>query len=160
VSTDDLRAIILPAALIWPLLIWSGLGCREALLNTGQLVFSAPRPLWNQLWVAWLAGLAVAVLMGLGSAVRFALAGEMQSVAGLFAGLLFIPSLALTLGVWTGSSKAFEVVYVLFWYLGLLNKVAELDYLGLHTTNWPTYALLSAGLVLLALLGRQRQLRG
>ena len=110
--------------------------------------------------MAWLAGLAVAVLMGLGSAARFALAGEMQSVAGLFAGLLFIPSLALTLGVWTGSSKAFEVVYVLFWYLGLLNKVAELDYLGLHAANWPTYALLSAGLVLLALLGRQRQLRG
>jgi hypothetical protein len=52
----------------------------------------------------------------LGAVVRFFLAGEMASLLSLFAGLLFIPSLALTLGVWTGSSKTFEVLYALFWF--------------------------------------------
>ncbi|MFZ6030638.1 MAG: hypothetical protein ACOYYS_23270 [Chloroflexota bacterium] len=95
-----------------------------------------------------------------GTLVRFGLAGEIASQLSLAAGLLFIPSLALALGGWTGSSKAFEVVYVVFWYLGLLNKVLELDYLGLHTSNnWPVYLLLSLALFSLALLGRQRQLK-
>jgi hypothetical protein len=69
--------------------------------------------------------------------------------------------LALVLGVWTGTSKTFEVVYVLFWYLGPMNQVLELDYLGLHAqNNWPIYLVLSAILCLLALSGRQRQLKG
>ena len=99
--------------------------------------------------------------MGLGPAVRFLLAGETAALFSLMAGLLFIPSLALALGVWTGTSKAFEVVYAVFWYLGVLNDVLELDYAGLRASgNWPVYLLLSAFLFLLALLGRQRQLRG
>lgn len=157
---ESLRQNILPAALVWPLLVWSGLGCRETRRDTRQMVFSALRPLWNQIPVAWLAGFVVALLMGSGTLVRFGLAGETASQLSLAAGLLFIPSLALMLGVWTGSSKAFEVVYVVFWYLGVLNKVLELDYLGLHTPgNWPTYLLLSLALFFLAVLGRQRQLK-
>ena len=157
---ETIRKNILPAALVWPLLIWSGLGCRETRSDTRQMVFSAPHPLWNQIPLAWLAGFAVALLMGGGTLVRFGMAGEITSQLSLAAGLLFIPSLALAFGVWTGSSKAFEVVYVVFWYLGLLNKVLELDYLGLHhPNNWPVYLLLSPALFFLAVLGRQRQLR-
>jgi hypothetical protein len=75
--------------------------------------------------------------------------------------MVFIPSLALAFGVWTEGSKAFEVIYVLFWYLGLLNKVPELDYIGLHTSEyWLVYFLLSILLITFAVLGRQRQLRG
>jgi hypothetical protein len=109
---------------------------------------------------AWLAGFTVAALMGVGTAMRFAMAGEMSSLLSLTAGLLFIPSLALALGIWTGSSKAFEVLYALFWYLGSLNKVLELDYIGIHTTDyWMIYLLLSVILVLLALIGRGRQIQ-
>jgi ABC-type transport system involved in multi-copper enzyme maturation permease subunit len=157
---DSIRMTILPAAMIWPLLVWSGLGCREARHNTQQIVFSAPRPLWNQIPLAWLAGFTVAALMGAGSAARLILAGETAGFFSLLAGMLFIPSLALMLGVWTGTSKTFEVVYVLFWYLGLLNKVLELDYLGLHTPdNWLVYLVLSILLFFLTLVGRQRQLK-
>jgi hypothetical protein len=157
---DSIRMTILPAAMIWPLLVWSGLGCREARHNTQQIVFSAPRPLWNQIPLAWLAGFTVAALMGAGSAARLILAGETAGFFSLLAGMLFIPSLALMLGVWTGTSKTFEVVYVLFWYLGLLNKVLELDYLGLHTPdNWLVYLVLSVLLFFLTLVGRQRQLK-
>ena len=92
--------------------------------------------------------------------MRFALAGEMLNLLSLLAGLLFIPSLALALGVWTGSSKAFEVLYALFWYLGPLNKVLELDYVGAHTQDYlAIYLLLSIILVLLALIGRARQIQ-
>jgi len=157
---ESLRSWVLPAALIWPLLVWSGLGCREARCGTGQFVFSGPRPLWSQLPAAWLAGLALSLLMGGGGLLRFALAGERMPFTALAAGLLFIPSLALALGVWTGSSKAFEVVYAVFWYLGVLNDVLELDYAGLHASgHWPIYLALSLVLFALAFWGRKRQLQ-
>ncbi len=157
---ETLRGGLLPAALIWPALVWSGLGCRETRHFTRQMVFSAPQPLRNQLPAAWLAGLTVAALMGAGAALRFLLAGEWSGAVSLLAGLLFVPSLALCLGVWTGSSKTFEVIYALFWYLGPLNKVLELDYIGMHTTDYRTvYLLLSVILVLLAVVGRRRQIQ-
>ena len=157
---ETVRYNILSASLIWPIFLWSGLGCRESKLNTRQIVFSAPRPLQNQLPVAWLAGFVVSALMGVGAAVQYIVAGEISSLLSLLVGMLFIPSLALMLGVWTGSSKAFEVVYVLLWYLGLLNKVSELDFLGMHTTgNWQVYFALSVIFFITAIIGRQRQLK-
>jgi hypothetical protein len=158
---DSVRHSILPATLIWPVFVWGGLGCREARHNTRQLLFAAPRPLWGQLPVAWLAGLAVTAALCGGVGLRLALAGELASLGALLAGMLFIPSLALALGVWSGGGKAFEVVYVLLWYLGPLNKVHELDYVGMHTSgSWLPSILLSASLIVLAIIGRQRQLRG
>jgi hypothetical protein len=159
VPLDALRSAILPACLVWPLLLWSKLGCRETAHNTRQIVFSAPHPLRGQLPAAWLAGLALAVLISAGAILRFVFAAETAALISLLTGLLFIPSLALGLGVWSGSGKAFEVIYVLIWYLGPLNKVLELDYLGLYNpAAWPAYLLLSGVLILLALAGRRRQL--
>lgn len=157
----SVRHSLLPATLIWPVFVWGGLGCREARHNTRQLLFAAPRPLWGQLPAAWLAGLAVTAALCGGVGLRLALAGELASLGALLAGVLFIPSLALALGVWSGGSKAFEVVYVLLWYLGPLNQVRELDFPGIHGSGYgPLYALLSAALVALAIIGRRRQLRG
>ena len=51
------------------------------------------------------------------------------------------------------------MVYVLLWYLGPLNQVRELDYPGIHGSAYgPLYLVLSAALVALAIVGRQRQL--
>jgi hypothetical protein len=125
------------------------------------MVFSAPRPLWNQLSAMWLAGFAVTALMAAGAAVRFLGAGEMRSLLSIFAGALFIPSLALMFGVWTGSSKTFEIIYVLVWYGGPLNKLLPLDYIGIYTNDyWQNYILLSIILILLAVVGRIRQMQG
>jgi ABC-type transport system involved in multi-copper enzyme maturation permease subunit len=160
--TSPLEAVrrgLLPAVAIWPILVWSGLGCREMRHNTSQMVFSAPRPMLNQLPAAWLAGLTVSVLMVAGAAAKFIQVGEMMSLLSIFGGALFIPALALMLGVWTASSKTFEIVYVVWWYAGSLNKLLAMDYLGVHTnTYWLSYLLLSAVLILLAFMGRRRQL--
>jgi hypothetical protein len=157
---DATRQYILPYAWIWPILLISPLGNREARFNMQQIAFSSTSPLWRQLPAQWLAGFIVVLLMGSGAALKFAISGASAGLLAFLSGALFIPSLALALGVWSGSSKPFEIVYISLWYLGPLNKVPGLDFIGTHTNGRPEFFIpLSLALVAFAFLGRARQLR-
>jgi hypothetical protein len=148
------------AAWIWPILIWSAMGTREARQRTGQLIFSTAHPLSHQFPACWMAGVIVAVLTGGGCALRLLIAGDGSHLAAWAVGALFIPTLALALGVWSGSSKLFEVIYTLLWYVGPANQVAQLDYMGATGAPSPL-VFLTATLFLggFALAGRLRQIR-
>jgi hypothetical protein len=159
------RGPLLAVAWIWPILVWSALGTREARYGTEQLLFSCARILPRQFPAAWIAGILVAALTGLGAAVRLALAGQSIGLLAWAAGALFIPSLALALGVWSGTSKFFEGLYVALWYVGPLHQVPGLDFTG--SANGPQagryalfYLAIAAILVGAAFLRRARQLRG
>jgi hypothetical protein len=155
--------VILPLAWLWPILLWSALGTREARHGTSGLVFSAARPLGRQFPAAWLSGVLLAVVTGGGAVVRFALADDWTAVGAWAVGALFIPTLALTLGVWSGSSKLFEIVFLVFWYLGPMQRVPSLDYLGAVPAalkaGMPLVYLAATGLLMVAAtVGRKRQL--
>ena len=90
---------------------------------------------------------------------RFLAAGEFTSLLPWLAGALFIPSLALALGVLTGSGKSFEVIYVL-WMYGVLQRVPAFDFVGTTPESpWHIYALLALALMIITLLVRQGQLK-
>lgn len=126
----DVRSGLLVAAWLWPIFRWSHMGCREAQHATGALLFSSPRSLSRQLPALWTAGVLVALLTGSGVGIRLLLSAEWHSLAAWFAGALFIPSLALALGVWTGGSKAFEALYIVWWYIGPAHQMPGLDFMG------------------------------
>jgi hypothetical protein len=151
--------LLLAAAWAWPVLILGKLGSREARFDTGQIVFSAPHPLRNQLPAVWLSAFAVLALMGCGAFFRFLAAEEITSLLPWLAGALFVPSLALALGVLTGSGKTFEVVYVL-WMYGVLQRVPAFDFVGTTPASpWHIYAPLALVLMVMTVLARQRQLK-
>jgi hypothetical protein len=158
------RGYLLAAAWFWPIAVWSAMGCRARQHNTRPIVFSVPRPVGRPLAAAWLAGLCVTAVAGSGYALRLVFAGQGPALAAWAAGALLIPSLALALGVWTGSRRAFEVVYTFLWYLGPINQVAALDYAGvtagaLAGRFWRYHLLAGVLLTVLAVLGRTRQVR-
>jgi len=102
----------------------------------------------------------VILIMGSGAALKFLISGDTVGLLAFLSGALFIPSLALALGVWSGSSKPFEIVYVSLWYLGPLNKVPGLDFIGAQTNGRPEFFIpLSMALIAFAFWGRARQLR-
>jgi hypothetical protein len=107
------RQYLLPAAWVWPILLWSGMGIRETRHHTEHIVFSTAHPLRTQLPTTWLAGWIVALITGAGVAIRLSAAGQTDTLLAWLTGSLFSPSLALATGVWSGSGKLFEVVYVL-----------------------------------------------
>ncbi|MBN2549054.1 MAG: ABC transporter permease subunit [Anaerolineales bacterium] len=154
------RQSILPLAWAWPTLIWSALGNREWRCNVQQMTFSSAAPLWRQLPAQWLAGFAVALLMGSGAMLRFTLDQEASSLLALLSGAIFIPSLALAAGVWSGGSKLFEILYISILYIGPLNHFPALDFTGAFSTGRPEFFIpLSLALILLAFLGRGWQIR-
>ena len=159
---ETVRQGLLPAAWLWPVLIWSGLGCREWRHATRQIVFSAPHPLASQIPAAWLAGFLTALLAGSGAGLRLLFAGDAPGMLSWLAGAMFIPALALALGVWSNTSKVFEVVYVLWWYLGPLHPLdmPALDFTGIAGQNyWTAYLFGAVLLFILAVVGRWRQIR-
>ena len=158
VNDIETTRILLLVGWVWHILILSTLGNRETHFDTHQIVFSAPRPLLNQLPAAWLSAFVVTAALGSGALLKFILMGETFSILGWLTGALFIPSLALALGVVTGSSKAFEALYV-FWMYILTQKAVAFDFAGM-TPAAPLhiYAPLAIALLALALFARQRQL--
>jgi len=158
-TPENVRASILPITWLWPILIWSGLGSHETRHNVGQMVFSSASPLMRQLPATWFAGFIVTVLTGGGAAIKFLIAGDSASLLVWFSAALFIPTLALTLGIWSKSSKLFEVLHVSMWYLAL-NGIDTVDYFGANSNgNIGFFIPLSLGLIAIAFVGRARQLQ-
>jgi hypothetical protein len=165
VATDptSARADIFLFLWIWPVLLWSGMGTREKRFRTGSILFSAPRPLARQLPAEWGAGFLVGIFLASGVLLRLALNGETATFLSIIAGAVFIPSLALALGIWSGTSKTFEAIYVAFWYLGPAHHTPSIDFMA--TTDKAAaagtpvaFAIAAAVLFLLALGGRWRQI--
>lgn len=157
VSPENARAVILPIAWLWPLLLWSSLGCRENRHGTAEIVFSAPRVRTRGTLAAFSAGFFVALLTASGVALNLVLSGETAGLLVLLAGALFVPALAVACGVLSGGSTLFEGLYLPLWYLGPLNKVDALDFTGSGGGHPLAYLALAAGLVVLTLAIRARR---
>lgn len=161
---DLAHLIMLPIAWVLPLTLWSGLGTREARYSAGQVVFSAPFPLRRQLPVTWLVGVMIALAMGNGIFLRYLFAGQWTNLLAILIGAIFISSLALASGIWSGGSKLFEGSYLFIWYLASVVSVQPLDFMGRLSTSFQSglfwwYGGLTVILIALAIIGRSRQIR-
>ena len=124
------------------------------------MVFSSAAPLWRQLPATWLAGFLVTALTGSGVALKLLSVGDTAGLLAWLSAALFIPSFALASGVWSNNSKVFEVIYLCLWYIGPLNNVPAVDYLGAHNSgNIGFFIPLSILLIVAAFIGRARQVR-
>jgi hypothetical protein len=126
-------ALLLSAAWIWPVLIWSRLGAQRRENGLDTLLGAYPAA-YRQLAAEWAAGLALTVAAGLGPLLRMAVAADGPGVAAWIAGALFIPSLALLLGTASRTHRMFQAIYVILWYAAV-NQLATADYMGTVLVN-------------------------
>jgi hypothetical protein len=164
VSLDRAAQMLFAAAWLWPILVWSEMGVREIKYQTYQTVFSTAHPVRRQFWAIWMAGVIVAIAMGAGFALRMIITGSGQNLYAVAIGALFVPSLALALGVWTNGSRTFQITYLLLWYLNIQSGAAVFDYRGATpeaiSSGIPLYYfIITIILIALAVLGRQKQIR-
>jgi len=157
------RLYLVPASMIWPLVIWSSAGTRESRFGTMQLLFSSPNPLQRQFPAIWLAGLSIAMASVSGMFLRASIAGQWPYAATLLVAAFFVPAVSLTLGTLSGSKKLFEVTYLMIWYIGSIDHLAALDLLGttdesVSLTKMGLLGLAAVGSLVIALVARRRQL--
>jgi hypothetical protein len=152
---------LLPTLYIWFVLIWSNMGTREKTFETNQYLFSAISPLSRQLPAQLVAGLVIATMISLPVLLRQVINVDFAAVYGIVVAIIFIPSFALCLGVWTQGSKFFEVFFVIWFYL-LLNNAPFADFVGAgkitQTDYTHIYMLISLVAIVLSFIGRRKQL--
>jgi len=103
------------------------------------------------------------MLTGIGAATRLFLAGQNASLLAWLAGAVFLPSLALALGIWSGSGKPYGGLLTALWCIGPMNRTPGLDFTGaancVLTLHYAAlYLALTAALLTLAFFCRARQL--
>jgi arginine exporter protein ArgO len=154
------RSGVIAVAWLWPTLVWSQMGARESRHATESLIFSSARTLNRQLPAVWVAGFIVTALTGGGYALRLLASADGHGLLAWFAGALFIPSLALALGTLSGTSKPFEAIYTVWWYLGPLNHAPGFDFVGsVPAASRPIFYLVSsAALMAAAYCGRRMRM--
>ncbi len=138
------------------MLIWSQLGTRERLYETEQLVFPTLHPIRRQFAAQWLAAVFLALLLAGGSLVHWAVSGNLGGIEGVLAGAVFVPTLALACGALSGTTRLFEIAYLVLWYIGPMNRTM-FDFT--QGANAAGFTLASLVLLLLASCARKMRLR-
>ena len=127
-------------------------------------MFSTPFLLKRQFPALWISGLIITFIAISGSGLRALITGDIVYFGSLLLTVLFIPTLALTLGTLSGSNKLFEIVYMVIWYLGPLNKLPHLDFAGTTSESLnlgiPTIFLyITIVMIPVAFLARRQRLK-
>ncbi len=157
------RLYLIPAAMVWPLLVWSATGTRESRYNTGEWMYSSPYPMAYQFPAIWAAGFVVALASVGVMIMRAAVGGHGPYAATLLLAALVVPSAALALGTLTGGKRMFEVMYLMVWYIGSVDHLTALDILGttdaaITNAKLVTLSLVSLGLLVTAFLARRMRM--
>ncbi|MFC4589860.1 ABC transporter permease [Sphaerisporangium corydalis] len=126
--TEIATGPLLLATSVWPALIWSRLGTQGHENGVGALLGAYPG-VRRRVLAEWAAGVVLTAFTGLVPVLRMALAADGPGTAAWAAGTLFIPSLALALGVLGRTHRLFQALYLPLWYM-VVNAVAALDYIG------------------------------
>ena len=149
-------SIAIGLAWLWPLMAWSQLGTREAVCATEQFVYPTLHPIRRQFVAQWLAGVLLALATAGGSLAHLGASGQWHGIEGILAGAIFIPSLALACGALSGTTRLFEIAYLVLWYIGPLNRTS-LDFTqGAYA---PGFAAAAAVLFAVALSARRMRLQ-
>jgi hypothetical protein len=150
-------------AMAWPVVAWSALGVRESYYDTYKLIYSSTHSVIRQVLVPWLAGVLLGIIALTGVSVRALLEGNTDHCSVYLVAALFAPALALALGSLSGTSRFFEVTYLIWWFIGA-NGPRVFDFMQARneipsSRQTMMYLILAVVFLLLGLARRLRQTR-
>jgi hypothetical protein len=152
--------VTLALAMAWPVVAWSALGMREKYHDTYKLIYSSTNSVFRQVFTAWFSGVLLGLIAIAGVSLRAIIEGSTGHIPVYLVAMLFVPSLAFALGTLSGTSRLFEVVYLLWWFMGV-NGPQVFDFMqSQREVPSPVQAAVYLGLaVVLFLFGFARRLK-
>ena len=162
-SLDFSYKIALPLIWFFQILILSNLGSREVTHRCQEYIFSVALPLRRQLSATMSAAVLFMITLAVPVIIKVMITGNLYGVYAILVGALFISTFAISLGIVTGGSKVFEVIFTIIVY-GILNSVPFFDFIGAIKGSrelWIAHYLMVITLVLVivAFAARNRQIR-
>jgi hypothetical protein len=138
---------LLPLVAVWPLFVRSQVGSQTTRYRIRTRILASRYPVGQllasrypvgQLLAEWLAGGLVAAGVGSATFVLVALNAGPTALVGVAGAVVFPPSLALVTGLWTGSPRLFEALYLGLWSVGPLNRGFVADFVGVTARGLST----------------------
>jgi hypothetical protein len=150
---------LLPLVAVWPLFVWSRIGSQTARYGIRTQIVASTYPV-GQLVAEWLAGCLVAAAVGAATFTLVVLNAGPTALVGVIGAVVFPPSLALVAGLWTGSPRLFEALYLGIWYVGPLNGGFVADFVGVTARGSSTgvpLAFAAVGVAAVIIAAQRRQ---
>lgn len=88
----------------------------------------------SQLFSSVVAGILFTILINVSIIIRFIMLNDFLGVMYILMGIFFVNALGMFIGNVAKNSTAFEIIYTILWYVGMLNGLTSLDFLGLTKT--------------------------
>lgn len=154
----------IPAAFIVPVFVLARVGTLDTKYNTEKYLYATPNYKLNQLIAMWLSVFTLMLIIGSSTVIKVAFCGGIKNVLVLIIGIVFITSLSVFLGVVSCSSTLFEVIYILLWYIGPLNKMPYFDFLGIsqgaiESRMYIVYGMLSVVMIIITIITRLNRVK-
>ncbi|MDB2253155.1 hypothetical protein PM033_15535 [Halorubrum ezzemoulense] len=153
-GTEGAARGLLSLVAVWPLFVWSQIGSQTARHGIRPQVLTSDYPV-GQLVGEWIAGCLITIVVGAGAFAIAVATGGPTALIGVTGLVIFPPSLALAAGLWTGSPRLFEALYLGLWYIGPLNGGFVADFAGVTARGTSlgvpiVFAAVGVGLVVVA----------
>lgn len=128
--------------LLLPIPIWSQLGCRERLYAMEELIKASCS--LKKKWLSdWMFGVLFTFIVSATIYMRAIWEQNWDFLMTLTIGVIFVPTLAITLGTISKNKKLFEAVYIAWFYFGPISGIKIFDFLGINSNVTWIYAGLS-----------------
>ncbi|WP_378173861.1 hypothetical protein [Aquimarina sp. SS2-1] len=154
-------SIVLPVLWFLQVQRLSEISSKEVFYGVQHFTFTSYMPLRRLLASQIIAGIILMLFLALPLILRLSITLELQSIAHLVLGAVFIVLLAATLGILTNGKKLFEIIFFLITYCNIY-KILFADYFGglSHGSNYTLLLIIT--IIVLGIIGfvvRRHQLR-
>lgn len=129
VEINIVQVYLQPLLMLWFVNIYSAMGSREYRHDFLKNIAVLPNGRMKQIIFCWLSGIILTAVLAAAVMLRQWAAGQTGAAFAGLAGVIFLPSLALFLGEYTKTSRAFEMIFIIISYL-IMNDMQAVMYMG------------------------------
>ena len=113
------RSSLLTLAFAWLIPVFSRMGCLEYRSGMAGVLRTVPGAAVRQAFACWRVGITVSLAAALPALVRFLCLSDGAEFLSALIFAVFVPSMALFLGEYTASNRAFEILLLILCFLAL-----------------------------------------
>ncbi|MBW6408690.1 hypothetical protein [Clostridium weizhouense] len=128
---ENLYKLLIPIMWISPIFIWSKLGTIQMNFNMENYLVTYKNYRKSQMYNSVIAGILFTIIINISIIIKFILLENFLGVIYILMGIFFVNAFGMFMGNITKNSTAFEIIYIILWYVGMLNDFTSLDFLGL-----------------------------